>query len=392
MAHVALVSKDLAGGGSQRTALTLAAALLDRGHSVDLLLRQPLVAWPEDVPAGLCIARLGAGQAGAFSPVWLALRSVPMLAASGGWLSLVRMAPEHAGMALNLAAYIDRERPDAVLTFGRGPRWWALGAKTVARRPVRTVVSYGSSRQEATIDALDRALLPNADTILVVSRELRTLLAERLGCGEELPVHPCYAPLVGPTLRRRAAEPIEHPWFDEPIPVCLAAGRLSEAKDYPTLLRALALLDRPARLIVLGGGLTDGLRDLQGLAEDLRIADRVDFAGFVENPCAFMARADLFVLSSRWEGMPQALVQAMAVGCKVVATDCRTGPAELLAGGRYGRLVPVGDARALAAAIARELETDRDTAVLCARAAELFDCRASVDRYERALGVGATVA
>ena len=391
MAHVALVSKDLAGGGTQRTAVTLATGFLERGHRVDMLLRQRLMAWPRDVPEDLRIVGLDARQAGACTLGRLALRSVPLLAAGCGWFSLVRRAPEHVGTALCLAAYLDRERPDAVIAFGRGPRWWALGAKSVARHSARTVVAYGSARKHLVTDAVDRALLPTADTIVVVSRGLRTVLAERLGRAGGVQVRLCYAPIVGPALHRKAAEPVDHPWFDEPGPVCLAVGRYSQSKDYPTLLRALAAMDRPAKLIVLGGGNVEFLHGLRSLSADLGIADRVDFAGFVENPYAFMARADLFVLSSRWEGMPQALAQAMAIGCKLVATDCPTGPSELLDGGKYGRLVPVGDSRALAAAIDRELDTQRDSDALRARAAELFDRRAGIDRYERALGVPARV-
>jgi glycosyltransferase involved in cell wall biosynthesis len=131
----------------------------------------------------------------------------------------------------------------------------------------------------------------------------------------------------------------------------LGAGRLTAQKDFATLLSAFALAKerQPLRLIILGEG---ELRDpLQALASELGVAPEVRFPGFVENPYAFMSRSRVFVLSSAWEGFGLVLVEAMACGTPVVSTDCPAGPAEILEGGKYGRLVPVGDAIALAEAI-----------------------------------------
>ena len=167
--------------------------------------------------------------------------------------------------------------------------------------------------------------------------------------------------------------------------VILTAAALLTKKDYPTLLLAFSRLvsRRPARLVALGQGKL--LTRLQAQTRELGIDDKVDFAGLVSNPIAYMAQADLFVLSSRCEGMPQVLVQAMMVGCRLVATDCPFGPAELLGDGEYGRLAPVGDPARLAEAVERELDTPRDAARLRARAAELFGVERAVDAYERLL-------
>jgi glycosyltransferase involved in cell wall biosynthesis len=146
--------------------------------------------------------------------------------------------------------------------------------------------------------------------------------------------------------------PLDHPWFspDAP-PVILAVGRLTAVKDYPTLLRAFALLRqwRAARLFILGEG--ELRRELGALAETLGIAADVQFAGFDPNPYRYMKRSAVLALSSAWEGFGNVLVEALACGTQVVATDCPSGPAEILAGGKFGRLVPVGDAAALAQAI-----------------------------------------
>jgi glycosyltransferase involved in cell wall biosynthesis len=110
-------------------------------------------------------------------------------------------------------------------------------------------------------------------------------------------------------------------------------------------------------LIILGDG--EERQSLQKLIDSLKIRESIDMPGFVLNPYAFMKKASVFVLSSRWEGLPNALIQAMACGAPVVSTDCRSGPAEILDGGKYGRLVPVGDVEALADAIETTLKGDR---------------------------------
>jgi glycosyltransferase involved in cell wall biosynthesis len=165
--------------------------------------------------------------------------------------------------------------------------------------------------------------------------------------------------------------------------VVLGAGRLHPQKDFPTLLRAFARVraQRPARLVVLGSGKRAARRAaLLALAGRLGVGADVDLPGFAENPYAYMARAAVFALSSAWEGLPTALIEAMACGCPVVSTDCPSGPAEILEGGRYGELVPVGDDAALAAALLRALDAPPARAALRARAAQ-FSLEAAVERY-----------
>jgi len=155
----------------------------------------------------------------------------------------------------------------------------------------------------------------------------------------------------------RAAEPICHPWFDEPgPPVFLTAGRLFWHKDHATLLRAFALYckdGRPGRLMILGEGpLRAELEDLAGV---LGVAERVTLPGFVPNPLPYMRRAAAFVLTSRHEGFGNVIVEALGVGTPVISTDCPVGPREILDGGRYGRLVPCGDIASLAASLSPDL-------------------------------------
>lgn len=190
----------------------------------------------------------------------------------------------------------------------------------------------------------------------------------------------------------RARAPLDHPWFmpGEP-PVVLGAGRLGRQKDFPTLIRAFSLLraGRRARLVILGGAREERrtaaeIAELSALARSLGVADDVALPGPEANPFRFMARSAVFALSSAWEGFGNVLVEALACGCPVVSTDCPSGPAEILDGGRYGRLTPVGDASALADAMTEAVVSIPDRDLLRCRAQD-FTVERSVDGYLRAL-------
>ena len=167
-------------------------------------------------------------------------------------------------------------------------------------------------------------------------------------------------------------------------PVIATAGRLVAVKDHSTLLKAFALLraNRPARLVIFGEGPLD--RALRVEAENLGIGDQVLLPGYVNNPAACYAAADLFVLSSQSEGFGNVLIEAMESGVPVVSTDAPHGPREILADGQYGMLVPVGDAVALADAMAKSLDQPIDRDRLTRRAAD-FAIATIADRYELAL-------
>ena len=150
----------------------------------------------------------------------------------------------------------------------------------------------------------------------------------------------------------------------------LAVGRLSAQKDFATLLEAFAKVARArlVRLIVLGEG--EERESLSALADELGAASDVDLPGFAQNPYAYMSAADLFVLSSKWEGSPNVLVEAMACGTPVVSTNCPSGPEEILADGAYGPLVPVGDVDGLAEAMIELLDSPTPPQLLRDRASD----------------------
>jgi glycosyltransferase involved in cell wall biosynthesis len=234
-------------------------------------------------------------------------------------------------------------------------------------------------------------MYPLATAITSVSDGVSDDLARVAGI-DRARIQTIYNPIDAARIRALAAEPAGHAWLADPkLRVVLGAGRLSPQKDFATLVDAFGLLlerDRDAaslRLVILGEG--DEREALEGRVRELGLTERVDLPGFVENPFRFMGRAAAFALSSEWEGLPGALLEALACGCPVVSTDCPSGPREILEGGavgKVGELVPVRDAAALAGALGRLLDHPTERSLLVRRAAD-FEADAAIDRYLRVL-------
>jgi glycosyltransferase involved in cell wall biosynthesis len=209
----------------------------------------------------------------------------------------------------------------------------------------------------------------NAAGIIAVSEGVAQNLIHQFKLSSDK-VQVIYNPVVTPDLMIQAKKPVEHPWFapGEP-PVILGAGRLMPQKDYPTLIKAFAKVrqQRPCRLMILGEW-SAHKEDLEQLTCELGVGAEVQFPGFTYNPYSYMSQASVFALSSRFEGLPSVLIEAMAIGTPVVSTDCESGPREILDHGKYGSLVPVGDADALAQAIQQTLNHPIDRGVLQLRA------------------------
>lgn len=207
--------------------------------------------------------------------------------------------------------------------------------------------------------ALVRLCYPWADGIVAVSEGVADDLQKVAGLPRSR-IQVLANPIITAELAGQAAEPLDDPWFAPGAPpVILGVGALRKQKDFPTLIRAFGALRsrREARLLILGEGTERS--SLESLVQELGVGADVRLPGRVANPYNYMAKAAVFVLSSAWEGMPGVLIQALASGAKVVATDCESGPRELLAGGEYGQLVPVGDSAALSAAISTSLDRPR---------------------------------
>jgi glycosyltransferase involved in cell wall biosynthesis len=226
-----------------------------------------------------------------------------------------------------------------------------------------------------------------ADLLIANSRGVAKGLRELLG-DTAPPIEVLLNPVDLQRCRRLACAEPSHPWFTERRgPLLVSVGRLARMKDQGTMLRALALLPPSVRLVIFGEGRQR--RRLAALAERLGIAQRVDLPGFSDNPFAPFAhvgRADAFVLSSRFEGSPNAQLEALAVGAPAIATDCPSGPREILDDGRYGPLVPIGNPRALADAILATLENP-PAAALLDEAAERYRIDQAVRAYLQVMGL-----
>lgn len=182
--------------------------------------------------------------------------------------------------------------------------------------------------------------------------------------------------------RRMAQADIQHPYLtSRDLPVIVSCAKLASQKDYSTLLRALARLHaqgRPCRLIALGEG--PERSRLEQLRAELGLRDYIDFHGVVDNPYAYMARADVFVLASHYEGFPNVVIEAMACGAPVVCTDCQSGPREIITHGETGLLVPPRDPAALAHALARLLDDPQLRHSLPRNALNQVRCRYDLDQ------------
>lgn len=287
-------------------------------------------------------------------------------------VNIIKLRTSHALSSLPaLWRYLKNERPAALLAAKDRANRVALMVKMLAgmrggTRSTRIVTRLGTtvtaslkddSRLKVRLRCLPmRLLYPLADEIVAVSQGV----AEDLAAITSLPadrIRVITNPVITSRLRSSAKEAVELPWpAGDGVPIIVGVGRLTRQKDFPTLIRSFAGLraKRSCRLVILGEG--RDRKALEGLIAELGISDDVFLPGFVENPYAFLRRAALFVLSSRWEGSPNVLTEALALGIPVVATDCPSGPVEILQNGRYGRLVPMGKVDKMTAAMQATLD------------------------------------
>ena len=335
--HIALLFPSLEGGGVQRALINLAMGLKQSGLSVDLVVGKAAGPFNELVPAEVRIIELG----------------------GNGMLGRIPM----------LIRYLRKERPDCLMSAQYHVNLtailarWLAGTKTPLviseHNDIQSVYKNAQSLKDRLSTRLTPYLYPFADRIVAVSQGVATSLSN----WTKIPtsrINIIYNPLVHKGLLASAQESANHSWFEpgQP-PVILAVGRLEPQKDFITLLKAFDLLHKksPARLLILGDG--GQRRWIEEQVAKMKLAEFVQMPGYAANPYAFMSRAAVFVLASAWEGFPSVLVEAMACGCPLVSTDCPSGPNEILEAGRWGRLVPVGQANALSNAIFETLNAPK---------------------------------
>ncbi|MGD8997844.1 MAG: glycosyltransferase [Anaerolineae bacterium] len=268
----------------------------------------------------------------------------------------------------------------------------ALLATGLSLRQVKTVVSVRTTpsmafkndpqlKNRVMIPFLMRLLYPRADGVVALSQGIAddTAQVASIPVGD---ISVVYNPIVDERLEFLAQQPVDHPWFSDGIPTIVAVGRLSEEKGFSYLLQAVARVrrQRQVRLLIIGEG--PERAKLESLARAKGIGSDTQLLGYRENPYSYLANADVFVLSSLWEGLPAVVVEAMACGAPVVATDCPSGPGEIITKETEGILVPPADPEALADAILRVLsDTNLRQAMRAAGRSRAQDFR--VDKIAR---------
>ncbi len=369
MSRVAVFVSFSGEGGVEKMVGNLARGFLQEGYEVDVVLIKARGPHLDSIPRQARIIDLKAGT-------WL--------------LSLP-----------GLIRYLRRERPAALLAAKDRAARAALLARRLSGVPTRVVLRLGMHLTQSLQDRSGfykalryypvRRLYPRADGIVAVSEGV----AEDIAAISGLPrsrVRVLANPVLTPELYSLAAQEPDSAWLSSAAPPrIVAVGRLTRQKGFDVLLQAFSLLLQrlSASLLILGEGPEREALEKQSKA--LGLQEHVSLPGFSPNPYAYVSRADLFVLSSRFEGSPNALKEALALGTPVVATDCRSGPAQILQDGKYGPLVPVEDPRALADSMQQVLRNPPERKVLPQAVAQ-YTLRASARAYLREMGLETTAA
>ena len=334
--HIVLFVPSLGAGGAEKSALQLAKEFTLRGVRVTVVT--------------------------AHESLGTSLSPLPSI-------RLVKLRTTRTIFAVaRLSALIRAERPSVVISFMDHANVVSLLAQLFARTSTKVVVSVRSSElysdnAQRTLRAnvllwLTRILYRRSDAIHCVSHDTARLLSRKLNVPDhKLHVIPNPVDIVG--IEKKARMPLPLVPLNTAKPFLLGVGRLHPQKDFETLLRALRILNQeerdPLPLIILGEGPEEAR--LKNLTVQLGLSNVVLFLGFAKNPMPFFRATAAFVLSSRFEGWPGALIEAMACGAPVIASDCQSGPSEILADGRWGRLVPPDDPESLARAIRETLDS-----------------------------------
>lgn len=330
---IALFLPSLRGGGAERVMVSLASGMAQKGYAVDLVVSKAEGPYLKEIPPSVRLKDL---------------KSSRVLFSLNG-----------------LRRYLREERPVAIFSTMTHVNIIALLAVRLSGLPIRSVIREANvlRKMEGKQTSLKSKLLLNvmpffyqwADSVVAVSQGVAKDL-EFFGVNLLPETYVIGNPVVDDDLFEKAKSPVSHDWFvPGSPPVILGVGRLVPQKDFSTLIKAFSIVRKTheCRLIILGEGQERSC--LRNLVSRLGLEECIDLPGFVDNPFSFMSRSAIYVLASRWEGLPNTLIQAAALGTPVVATDCHSGPREILEDGIWGTLVPVGDVDAMACAIKERL-------------------------------------
>lgn len=362
--RIAVFVPTMHGGGAERAMLMFCRELLNRGLLVDLLTTRfegPLCGL---VPHGV---------------------------------SLVDLKSKKTSLALpRLVRYLRQTRPDALYSTIMNANVIAALAGKIAGGQTKMIVRESNAPISSPKTSMSAWATYKAAPYLY--RLTDGIIAVSRGVADELEVmnprlidkiRVISTPVISDDVIAQGMEPVDHPWFvKRDKPIILSAARLEPHKGMLTLVRAFSQVrtERDARLVVLGQGTQQ--QQIEAEVKKLGLEEHVTMLGWVKNPFAYMSKADAFVLASEFEGLPNVLVQAMAFGTPIVATDCKSGPAEILSGGRFGTLVPVKDQQNLAKGLLHALTLPRQHEAM-AHARATYGARRAVEEYLEMAGISA---
>lgn len=345
---LALYFPTLAMGGVERMALNLAQVLYAKGLSIDLVVVSANGPLRTEIPKGIRLFDLKSRKTS---------------------LSVFK-----------LASYLKRERPDIILSSMSHANIFAITAAMIANIELKIVISEHSmpfkaghkkksSLKDVLIQLMCRLLYKRANGLVCVSDSVRKSWQGLLGATYPLATHVIYNPVIAADFYKRASHlPKDFSPEENNMPTIVSVGRLNPVKDFPTLIKAFALLNKKinTRLIILGEG--KERKKLEQLISEKKLESKVSLLGVKNNVLPYLTHADIFVSTSRSEGLPSALIEAIALGTSVVVSDCPGGSTEIIEQGKYGHIFPVGDYSSLADKLFYVLENPTDKMFLKERA------------------------
>lgn len=347
------------GGGAEKVVLVLANYFVSKGYKVDLL---------------------------------LTLKKGPYLQSLSQEVNIIELSSKRVIFDFfKLTNYIKKNKPDLILSGMTHCNLLSIASTFVSGDKNKVYATQHANFSESMkrqkpyesflFNFLIRSIYKKADGIVCVSKGVKTDFDKSFPFLSQKSIV-IYNPFEIAVIKKKSYEAVSHPWLEGPrnYKVIISVGRLTLAKDFLNLLSAFLILKERdnVRLIILGEGHEKD--DLTDFINNNNLNGIVDLHGFVDNPFALISKADAFVVSSKYEGLSNVLIEAMICGVPLISTDCPSGPAEILEGGRWGRLVPVDDSEALANAIYNTINSEDDVLDYSSRTRD-FDSHKIGEQY-----------
>lgn len=335
---IAVFTQDFMGGGAERMMINLANGMADKGHTVDLIVVRNHGPYKNLIDSNINIVTLG-GKKVLFS-IW------------------------------GLTRYLKKEKPEILYSTLKHVNIAAILANKLSGNKTKTVIREAchllTTGNKQILQKIAYCLVPifykKADAIVAVSEGVAESIVEYCNIPFDR-IHILPNPSVTNELIEKSKKLPKHPFFNNKnTKVILGVGRLTYQKNFDHLIKAFSLLQKESeqniKLIILGDGEDRSM--LEKLVRDLNLHESVSLPGFVDNPYSYMKKASLFVLSSRFEGSPNVLVEAMACGTPVISTDCPSGPKQILDDGKFGLLIPINDKKKLSDAMNHSIQLENN--------------------------------